>query len=160
MKGIRIVILGLLAAFLTGCLTMPTFEYYERRDISMQVGEDNIARVTDVFFEDAFRAGTANAYGELISHRVEGTQNTSIRYLLTVSTATRDKLTLQYSEYVLQPLNQYGAISKNDNNWLRRSAFDQTLEFNLNESNKVFFKDYEFEVIESLGGYVKYIRTK
>ena len=157
MYRIKISLVTLLAAFLTGCLSMP---YYERTDVNVVVGNDSIARIGDTFFEHAFRAGADNGTGALLSSYVDNIENTSFKYVLTLSAATQDKVVLDYSEYVLSNLNQYGAISKNLNNWMRRSAYDRRLEYDLTESNKIFFKDVEFEVIQSIGGYVKYRRLK
>ena len=153
----KIAILGLLAAFLTGCLSMP---YYERTEATLAVNDDHIARVGDVFFEVAHRSGADNGTGALLNSYIDGIENKSFKYVLTVSSASRERLVLDYSEYTLASLNQYGAISKNLDNWVRRSAYDRRLDFDLTESNRVFYGEAEFEVIESLGGYVKYRRIK
>lgn len=106
--------------------------------------------IGEIFFEREVMTGEDNHFGSVFygdAHRIE----------LVVRSATKDKLVLDYSEYMKPVAGPYGGYRK-DGAWLKKSAFDKALEFDLNESKVVFFQKYEFEIIDVKGGRITYKR--
>lgn len=108
--------------------------------------------IGEIFFAREVMTGEDNYTGSVFNgdaYRVE----------LVVRSATKEKLVLDYSEYMKPIAGAYGGYRK-DGAWLKKPAFDKTLEFDLKETNVVFYQKYEFEIIEIKGGKITYRRTK
>jgi hypothetical protein len=126
-----------------------------------QINIDNVGQkqgillnssVGEVFFEREVMTGEDNGYGFVFKGDAQ-------RIELVVRSASKDKLVLDYSEYMKPLESRYGGYKK-DGAWLKKPAFDKLLEFNLNESKIVFFNKFEFEIIEVKGGRITYKRIK
>lgn len=106
--------------------------------------------IGEIFFEREVMTGEDNHFGSVFygdAQRIE----------LVVRSATKDKLVLDYSEYMKPVAGPYGGYRK-DGAWLKKPAFDKALEFDLKESKTVFFQKYEFEIVDVKGGRITYKR--
>ncbi|BCO11327.1 hypothetical protein GEOBRER4_n1626 [Citrifermentans bremense] len=106
--------------------------------------------IGEIFFEREVMTGEDNHFGSVFygdAQRVE----------LVVRSATKDKLVLDYSEYMKPVAGPYGGYRK-DGAWLKKPAFGKALEFDLKESKTVFFQKYEFEIIDVKSGRISYKR--
>jgi hypothetical protein len=106
--------------------------------------------IGEIFFEREIMTGEDNHFGSVFygdAQRIE----------LVVRSATRDKLVLDYSEYMKPVAGPYGGYKKDDA-WLKKPAFDKVLEFDLKEAKTVYYKKYEFEIVDVKGGRITYKR--
>lgn len=149
MKKISFLAVMVIMALTIGCVRMVNVD---STNIG-STGEEITISTGDIFFEREVMSGKKNV----------GDPNNSVfggdayRIELVVEAVSKDKLKLGYSEY-MKPPSPYGYYE--DRAWMKKPAFSRTLEFNLNESNLVSYKTYEFAVTSVQGSKVTYKRIK
>lgn len=109
------------------------------------------ANVGELFFSHELMTGEDNLFGVVF-------YGDAIRTELTITTATPDRIVLEYAEYT-KPPGPKGGYERNGA-WMRRTAFDRLLEFDIKASSTIRFKRYEFTVVGVEGGRVAYKRVR
>ena len=134
---------------LFGCATVKPITVV---NIGQQPGVELTTNVGEVFFDQQEMSGKENSMNGIWLFNGQ-------RIEYAVRSATKDKLVLDYSEFFKHGSGGYGEILHNDP-WLKKPAFDKTLEFDLADSKSIFLKKYEFEILDVKGGRIKYKRVK
>jgi hypothetical protein len=135
-------------ALYTGCARAVNHDYS-----NIVAGNEITIGIGDTFFEKEVMTGKKNV----------GDPNNSVfggdayRFELVVEAASNDQLKLGYSEY-MKPPSPYGYYQ--DRAWLKKPSFSRTLEFDLKENKRVYYKSYEFEILNIQGGKITYKRIK
>jgi len=147
MKSISKLFLVLLAVLmLFGCAGAPI--NIDR--VGQHPGIQLNTSIGEIFFEREVMTGEDNHFGSVFYGNAQ-------RIELVVRSATKDKLVLDYSEYMKPVAGQYGGYRK-DGAWLKKPAFDKVLEFDIKEAKTIFFQKYEFEIVDVKGGRISYKR--
>ncbi len=134
---------------LFGCATVKPISI---ENIGQQPGVELSTNIGDIFFEKEEMSGKENSINGIWLFNAQ-------RMELAVRSATKDKLVLDYSEFYKSGSGSYGEIRTSDP-WLKKPAFDKSLEFDLADSKNIYFKKFEFEIIDVKGGRIKYRRIK
>lgn len=145
----KLCLLFMVSLFLFACAKITPIN---RETISQNMGVELNTSIGEIFFEKEEVSGRNNSMnGDWIfkAQRIE----------LSVRSATKEKLVLDYSEYYKKGSGKYGEITSRDP-WLKRPAFDKVLEFDLTETHNIYIKKYAFEIIDIKGGRIIYKRIK
>ncbi len=137
-----------LALLVAGCA--PTVLNIDR--VGQSTGQPLRSSVGEIFFSREVMTGQDNGMGRVFNGK-------DYKIEIVVRSATAEKLVLDYSEFMKPVAGQYGGYMK-DGEWLKKPAFDKSLEFDLKESKNVFYKEYEFSIDSVGGGRLVYTRTK
>jgi len=145
LKFLMVLVVSLLIINCTGALVNVN-RCGQKVDLPLTIG------IGDVFFFQEVMTGEDNYFGSVF-------KGDAYKIELLVSSATKEKITLDYSEYMKPVAGQYGGYRK-DGPWIKKPAFDKTLEFDLKETNTIYYKGFEFEIVNISGGKISYKRIK
>ena len=120
--------------------------------VGQSVGGSFQARVGEQLFVREVMTGEDNGMGTVFKGEAKKIE-------LVVTTATKDKLVLTYSEFQKPIPGQFGGYRRNGS-WEKNSDFDKSLEFNLMQSDLVVFRQYKFRVLNVNDGMVAYKRIE
>jgi hypothetical protein len=142
MKHLAVVITALL------CLSACAPKNINMQDSSPFANETKTAGVGDVFFRTETMTGQDNGFGMVFGGQASA-------FDLTVVQLTDSSVSLQYREYTKLPGPQGGF--RLADNWVVKQGYNQEYRFDLTQK-VIRFKGFEFKVIESANGQLKYQR--
>ena len=127
---------------------------------SQKINEELCINTGNVFFKEEIMKGKL-----LSSSRHTKFYGVAGYFELVVSSVLKNKLTLDYSEYILNNNDMYSYMITDDGrmiimSWLKRTAFDKSFEYDISESKTICFKTYQFEITKIENGSIFYIRKK
>ena len=134
-------------------------------NVTQNINEELCINTGQIFFREETILGeivtakTSNNFDFIKFYGVAG------YFELIISSVSKNKLTLDYSEYILNINDQFSyRIVDGDkiivNYWMKRIAFDKSFEYDISESKTICFKTYQFEITKIKNGSIFYIRKK
>lgn len=146
MKKILLIFTLLVVA---GCATMTPFTPW------INQGDERTAGIGDVFFQ--------HTEGQHMNDPIAGeiVSSDSLRYDLTILELTKEKIGLQYNEFIYSSGSGsmlYPATYV-PSGWMVKQGFNKRFDYAVGDGI-VRFKGYEFEVLSVENGQIKYRRVK
>lgn len=148
----KIAVLALMLFAFTGCMTIPTYEPFNRQ--SLEQGSEMTAGIGDIFFEYSTGQDMKNA----MKPEDKGFVASGEKVELTIVELNKERLGLQYNEYTHTPPQAIG-LSMYGGGWMVKQGFNKRFDYALADKI-VRFKGYEFEIVSVENGQLKYKRVK
>jgi hypothetical protein len=137
-----------ISLILFGC-AMPTLNVEK---VGQQVGGNFQSRIGETFFVREVMTGDDNGMGTVFNGEAKKIE-------LVLTTATKDKLVLAYSEFQKPIPGRFGGYRRTAP-WEKNPEFDRSFEFNLAQSDLIVFKQYKFKITSVNDGAVSYHRAE
>ena len=137
-------IVSAMIVFLVGCAP----QLVNIKEVTPQVGVERTAFTGDVFFEYVNCYGEDNRFGSVFNGEC-------IKYDLTVVGVSKEKITLQYREYMKPVAGPYGGYKLNAP-WLVKEAFTKNLEYST-EDGHIRYKSRSFKILNATGSSISYV---
>jgi len=133
--------------------------------ITQNINEEFKSNTGEVFFKEEIIIGEITTAKILNNSDYTKFYGNAGYFELIISSVSKNKLTLDYSEYILNINDQFSyRIVDGDkiiiNYWMKKVAFDKIFEYDISESKTICFKTYQFEIIRVENGSIFYVRIK
>ena len=132
-------------AFLVGCVAPQAVNI---KTVRPDIGTERTVYTGDVLFESINCYGQDNGFGIVFN-------GDCIKFDLTVVGVSKDKITLQYREYMKPVAGKYGGYRVKDP-WLVKEGFTRNLEYSPDDGY-LRYKGYSFKILSTTGSSITYV---